>query len=239
MTVDFRKHCKIIATEFFGCFAVMFCAVGIAITTGSTTTTSVQTDSQVKTVAVGFATIVAVIVAATGAHLNPAITAGLACTGFSSRLHASLVPAYMFGQFTGTLAGVGFLAALLPASLTGNFAANAISPEISALRGVFLEFSCTAILLASIVSCLFKPSNTALIPVIKPIVVGLSVFILHVFLIPLTGCSLNPARSLSTAVAARKFLNLWIFFVGPLAGGVVGGLFGRCMVHFDVVNHWT
>jgi len=58
-----------------------------------------------------------------------------------------------------------------------------------------------------------------------PMMIGLTVTLAHVLLIPYTGCSINPARSLGPAVVLGNMKDQWIFWAGPLGGGLLAGLF--------------
>merc|ERR1719480_506218 len=70
-------------------------------------------------------------------------------------------------------------------------------------------------------------------PVLAPVAIGFAVFLAHLFLIPITGCSINPPRSFGPAFVATldgesdMFKDFWIFLVAPCLGGVLAGLFHR------------
>jgi glycerol uptake facilitator-like aquaporin len=59
---------------------------------------------------------------------------------------------------------------------------------------------------------------------IAPIAVGLTILLIHLFLVPLTGASVNPARSLGPALVSGTWANHWIYWIGPLIGGSLAGL---------------
>merc|ERR1719410_3216929 len=73
-------------------------------------------------------------------------------------------------------------------------------------------------------------SNDSARPVTAPIAIGFAVFLAHLFLIPVTGCSINPPRSFGPALVATidgqkgLFDDFWIFFVAPMLGGAIAGL---------------
>lgn len=52
----------------------------------------------------------------------------------------------------------------------------------------------------------------------------MAIFVCHLALIPIDGCSINPARSFGPAVVAHEWKFHWVFWVGPIVGGVIGGL---------------
>ena len=65
--------------------------------------------------------------------------------------------------------------------------------------------------------------------------IGLAVFIAHVVLIPITGCSINPTRSFGPSVVANSWANHWIWWIGPLSGSLLASLVwgGASMLEYD------
>ena len=92
-------------------------------------------------------------------------------------------------------------------------------------RGIFGEAVITALFLVVIVSV-----TTRNCPVgFAPIAIGLSLTLFHLIAIPISNASLNPARSTATALfgGSEALGSLWLFWVAPVFGGVVGGIIGR------------
>ncbi len=162
-----------------------------------------------------------------GCHLNPAVTAGLVASG---RFPAREMPGYVLAQVLGGILGAGVLylvARGLPEfSLAGGFASNGFadhSPGGYPWQSCFIiEAVLTAVFLFVIHGATDKKAGS----VIAPIAIGLCLTLIHLVSIPVTNTSVNPARSTATAVFVGGWAvqQLWLFWVAPLVGGIVGGL---------------
>jgi aquaporin Z len=164
-----------------------------------------------------------------GCHLNPAVSAGLFAAG---RFEGKDLPAYVAAQVLGGIAAGAVLyliASGRPDFALGGFAANGYgehSPGGYSLGAALVcEVVMTAIFLFVIVGATDKraPSGFA------PISIGLCLTLIHLISIPVTNTSVNPARSTAVAVFVGDwaFTQLWLFWVAPIAGGVVGALLYR------------
>jgi aquaporin Z len=162
-----------------------------------------------------------------GCHLNPAVTAGLVASG---RLPAGQLIPYWVSQVIGGIAGAGVLylvASGLPGfDLAGGFASNGYgehSPGGYPLAScLVIEVVLTAVFLFVIHGATDKRAPG----VIAPIAIGLCLTLIHLVSIPVTNTSVNPARSTATAVFVGGWAleQLWLFWVAPIVGGIVGGL---------------
>jgi aquaporin Z len=163
-----------------------------------------------------------------GCHLNPAVTAGLVASG---RFDARHLPGYWLAQVIGGIAGAGVLyvvASGLPgfSAAESGFASNGYadhSPGGYPWQACFIiELVLTAVFLFVI-----NGATDAKAPgVIAPIAIGLCLTLIHLVSIPVTNTSVNPARSTATAVyqGGWALQQLWLFWVAPVVGGIVGGL---------------
>ena len=70
-----------------------------------------------------------------------------------------------------------------------------------------------------------KRNNSS--PMLPPLLIGLTVPLAHLLLIPYTGTSINPARSLGPAIVANVWKDHWVFWIGPILGGAIGGVLYR------------
>ncbi|XP_055850381.1 aquaporin AQPAn.G-like isoform X2 [Episyrphus balteatus] len=160
-----------------------------------------------------------------GAHMNPAVT--LAAVIY--KLVTPIVGAiYVVGQFLGAFIGYGLLKALVPANtikVAGaehGLCVTTVSPEISTLQGLGIEFVLTTVLI--FVCCgVWDPRNAKHHDSVA-IKFGLAVASLACTGGPFTGASMNPARSFAPALWNADFTDHWIYWVGPLAAALIGSI---------------
>ncbi len=149
-----------------------------------------------------------------GAHLNPAVTLAFALT---RHFPGARVPAYWGAQVTGAAAA----ALLLRASLGDVADVGATSPSGSDAQSFLWEAVLTAILLFVIMAV---ATDTRAVGEAAAIAIGGTIALASLVGGPISGASLNPARSLGPALAAGTFDSLWLYLVAPLVGGTVGAL---------------
>jgi aquaporin Z len=172
-----------------------------------------------------------------GCHLNPAVSLGLVAGGrFPSK---ELLP-YWVSQVLGAIAGAGVLYVIAsgkPDFVLGGFAANgfgAHSPGgYSLLAGLVAEVVLTAFFLIVILGSTHRDAPSQL----APVAIGLCLTLIHLISIPVTNTSVNPARSTGPAlfVGGWALEQLWLFWVAPLAGAVLGALVFRAIDHQEEV----
>jgi aquaporin Z len=163
----------------------------------------------------------------TGAHLNPAVTLGLIAAG---RLDSSRAPFLILAQCLGAVAAAGLLALVVAganAPPRGGFvsAANSYGDAFGMAAVFAIELAATAILVLVVVGMGGRRAPAT----VAPIAIGLATVSLYLVAIPVSGGGLNPARSLGAAVFAgtTAILQLWVFWVAPILGAVIGGVLGR------------
>lgn len=164
-----------------------------------------------------------------GGHFNPAVTIGLWVAGRCERAN---VGPYILAQCLGGAAAAGLFSIILDGAIVrpglafNSFAAisnNYGEPGHFTLKSVAItEFLTTAIFVYVIIAVTAREKYAAL----APLVIGLTLTMLHLISIPITNASLNPARSLATAMYAEDasaMKHLWVFIVAPIFGGILGG----------------
>ena len=165
-----------------------------------------------------------------GCHLNPAVTVGLAAGG---RFTAGQVVPYIIAQVIGAVLGAGLLYVIASGKagfdLAGGFASNGYadhSPgKYSLLAGFVCEVAMTAMFLFIIMGATHGKAPAGF----APLAIGLALVMIHLVSIPVTNTSVNPARSTGPAlfVGGWAIQQLWLFWVAPLIGGVIGGVVYR------------
>ena len=162
-----------------------------------------------------------------GCHLNPAVTLGLAAGG---RFPSGDVLPYMIAQVIGAVLGAAVLYVIASGApgfdLAGGFASNGFgdrSPgKYTLLAGLVTEVVMTAAFLFVIMGSTHGKAPAGF----APISIGLALTLIHLVSIPVTNTSVNPARSIGTALFAGSgaLSQLWLFILAPLVGGAIGGL---------------
>ena|SRR5882757_994696 len=205
------------AIEFIGTFALVFCGAG-AMTIDEVTRGGV---SHVG-VALTFGLVVMAMIYAlgdkSGAHINPAVTIAFACSRFFSWKQTT---PYILSQCSGALAASYLLKWLFPASLL----LGATLPVGSDGQSFVLEFILTFLLMLVILS---SRETVASSPaqgskeqgLFAGIAIGGVVALEALFAGPISGASMNPARSLAPAIASDHFQSLWLYLTAPVLGAV-------------------
>ena len=167
-----------------------------------------------------------------GGHFNPAVTLGLIAAG---RFDAKEAPLYVAAQLAGAVAAAAVLYVIVSGQAgftgVGGFASNgygAASPGgYSLVSALVIEVVLTALFLVVILG-----ATSAAAPAgFAPIAIGLALTLIHLVSIPVTNTSVNPARSTGVALFAEgpALGQLWLFWVAPLLGAVLGALIWRVL----------
>jgi aquaporin Z len=148
-----------------------------------------------------------------GAHMNPAITLSFLALGKVDLSHAVF---YVLFQFTGGLAGV-FLAMLAIGSPLVHSAVN-FAATVPGPRGTGVAFAAEFVISAVMMAAILLVSNSRRLARHTPLFAGGLVATYITFEAPLSGMSMNPARTLGSAYFADEWTALWIYFTAPLLG---------------------
>ncbi len=175
--------------------------------------------------------------ARSGAHFNPAVTFSFFRLG---KIPGHDALAYIIAQFLGALAGVAVVAAFLrPVLGDSDVRWYATTPgSYGPIAAFAAEFAISFVLFSTVLLV----SNSPRFSKYTGLAVGTLVLGYITFEAPLSGMSMNPARSAATAAAGSIYESLWIYFLAPLAGMLTASeaylrLPGRRVVHCAKINH--
>ncbi len=218
--------------EFFGTFWLVFGGCGSAIFASQIAPAD---NGQLGILLVGVAlafglTVLTMAYAVghiSGGHFNPAVSFGLLAGGrFSGKELAPYVVAQLVGA-TLAAAALCFISGGAgdgPGAFATNFYDSAVyfGKSYSMQQAFLAEFLLTMFFLIIIMGATDKWANGKF----AGIAIGLGLTLIHLISIPITNTSVNPARSTSQAifVGGQALAQLWLFWVAPIAGAIVGGL---------------
>jgi aquaporin Z len=223
---------KKLLAEFFGTFWLVFGGCGSAIFASHIAPSdNGQIGILLLGVALAFGLTVLTMVYAvghiSGGHFNPAVSFGLTTGG---RLPVKDLIPYVIAQCVGALLAACALAYInggvgdgSPGSFATNFYGYAVyfGKSYSMGQAFLAEFILTLFFVFVIMGATDKFANGKF----AGIAIGLCLTLIHLVCIPITNTSVNPARSLSQAVfvGGTAIAQLWLFWVAPIVGGIVGG----------------
>ena len=194
-------------SEIIGTFALVFCGTGAMVINDFTGGTVTHVG-----VAITFGLIVMGMIYAfgdiSGAHMNPAVTIGFA---YAKKFPWKEVPAYVLAQLIGAFLASGILLYLFPESQT----LGATLPGLSALKVFIFEIILSFFLMVVIINV---STGSKEIGLVAGIAIGSVVLLEAMFAGPITGASMNPARSIAPAVVSGNIADLWIYIFAPIIG---------------------
>jgi len=168
-----------------------------------------------------------------GCHLNPAVTVGLWTAG---RISGSDVVPYVVAQVIGGIAGAAILATIATGKADFNlvqsgFAANGFGDHSPGHYSLQAALVCEVVMTFFFLTIILGATHSRAPAGFAPIAIGLGLTLIHLISIPVTNTSVNPARSTSQAlfVGGWAMQQLWLFWVAPIAGGVLAGITHRWM----------
>jgi aquaporin Z len=214
---------RALAAEFIGTFMLMSSLLGAFYSFGAP-----EGEAGILGVAlsIGF-TVMAMAFAVghiSGGHFNPAVTLGLIAGG---RVAANTVVGYIVVQCLGAIAACAVFRLIGPAPPT--FAANGYDALSMMKAGMLSVFLIETVLTAFLVFVIMGATNLRAPAGLAPIALGATLAAIHIMAIPISNASVNPARSLGSAIfgGTAALAQVWLFWVAPILGGVIGGVLAR------------
>ena len=202
--------------EFLGTLVLVLFGTGIAVVSGG--------DLVATSLAFGLAIVAEAYVIGniSGCHVNPAVSLAML---ISKKLDVKDFVCYVVSQVLGAIAGSAILFFILSntnlgtTALGANFYGELSANNISLLGAIVTEIVLTFVFIYTILGVTSDDSKSS----IAGLVIGLTLTFVHLIGIPLTGTSVNPARSLAPAIflGGEAFRQIWVFIIFPLVGGAL------------------
>lgn len=154
-----------------------------------------------------------------GGHVNPALTFALFVTRKVTPLRAFL---YVTAQCGGAIAGAALLYGVTVPGSQGTLGTMSINASLSPWQGFGVEFVLTFIVVFTVFATL-DPQYSPLLTSPSPLI-GSAYLVCSLAALPSTGAALNPARALGPAFVMNKWTSHWVYWFGPMSGGLLAGL---------------
>jgi len=219
--MDDRDLLAATAAEFIGPFTLVVAGVGAIISTQN-----LGDGGNLVAVSLAHGLAIGLMVAAlghvSGGHFNPAVTISMLATGEIALTRAI---SYIVAQVLGAMAGAGVLTLVFPAlgpmgrnNPGVNLGLPGLGPDVSVAGAVIMEVVMTFFLVMVIFGTVVDPRGPK---AIAPLAIGLIITMDILTGGRITGAAMNPARALGPAIVQQDFTNWWIYWVGPIIGGLI------------------
>lgn len=226
--------------EAIGTFVLVFFGVGSAVFAGG----GIGISAPISIIGISFAFGISVIAMAysigqvSGAHLNPAVSMGALVAG---RISTADFAGYAIFQTLGAIVAAALIYLMATGTVSGyDVASNGLGQngwgagyggEFLMLSAFVFEVIATAVFLIVILGVTSEKGT----PLMAGLVIGLTLTMIHLVGITVTGTSVNPARSIGPALftGGTALSQLWLFVVAPLIGGALGGYIHRMGITGD------
>lgn len=212
-----RTMTQKLLAEFVGTFTLIFIGVGSILAAGVS-----PQGTGLVTVAIAHGLAIATMVTAlghvSGAHFNPAVTIAAWVT---QKIKSSDAFGYIVAQLAGGAAGAALLRGALPESLwrSAKLGTPAVGQFISNGQGVLIEAVLTFFLVWVVFATAIDPEGA--FGKIAGLAIGFVILMDIMMGGPFTGAAMNPARSFGPALVSGSWTGWWVYWIGPVAGGIV------------------
>ena len=213
-----RENLRASAAEFIATFTFVFVGVGSIGAARVLEITSTAAFLGVVGLGHGLGIMLGVMTVGriSGAHLNPAVTFAAWVTGNIGAVRGAM---YVVAQLVAAALAVGALR--LWAFDADALGAHGLGIGVNGGEGFVLEIILTFFLVFTIFAMAIDGRGNA---TLAPIAIGMTVAVVHFVAIPLTGASVNPARTFGPALVYGAWADHWLYWAGPLIGGSIAGV---------------
>jgi aquaporin Z len=223
---------KRLVAEFFGTFWLVLGGCGSAVLAAAFPQLGIGFVGVSLAFGLTVLTMAFAIGGISGCHLNPAVSLGL-CVG--GRFSPKDLGPYVVAQLFGGVGGAAIIYAIAsgkPGFELGNFACNGYGIHSPGGYSLAAALICEVVMTFIFLFVILGATGKRTMPGFAPIAIGLCLTLIHLVSIPVTGTSVNPARSTAVALFVGGWATdqLWLFWIAPLAGAILAGVVWR---YFD------
>ena len=221
--------------EFLGTLLFVLFGAGVVVATAGLLGEKL-TSARLLTIALAqgmaFPLFMLAMVRVSGGHLNPAVTFAAMINREMTVTRAAI---YIVAQCAGAVGGAYLLTLIVPGATQAGLGVHGVAAKVTTTGALLTE----AVLTFVLVSAVLATTRGALRPAsLGFLAIGLSATAGYLFGTPITGASMNPARSFGPALVAGVWTEHWLFWIGPLVGALMAGLVYEFCFSNDREN-WT
>jgi len=186
-------------------------------------------------IGVALSTMIYTVANISGGHLNPAVTVALLMI---RQIELFKALGYIGCQIGGGIVGAALMSGVMPHNISQmtNMGATTLARGVSPGEGCAIEICLTFILVFTVCTTAQLSGDLKTMGRFAPLVIGYSVIVDHMIGVPFTGASMNPARSIGPAVVSNHWENHWVYWVGPMVGGIFASVFYHYFFIVDEVE---
>jgi len=231
----FRSPWEIVKKD-WRAFMAEFVATMMFVFMGTALVVSLQQDKNVTKLNVGaylvyiafgfglaLSTMIYTVANISGGHLNPAVTVGLLVI---RQIELFKAIGYVICQLGGGIVGTALMYGVMPDNVTEsvNYGATDLQFGVTPAEGCAIEICLTFILVFTVCATAELSGDLKHMGRFAPLAIGYSVLVDHMIGVPFTGASMNPARSFGPAVVGNYWHNHWVYWIGPMVGGILASV---------------
>jgi len=223
----FRNDWRAFAAELLATLVFVFMGTGLLVSRQKDKTTGGDLGAGLVSISLGFgialSTMIYTVANISGGHLNPAVTIGLLVI---RQIELFKAIGYVACQILGGIGGTALMYLVMPDNVTeaAHFGATQLQGGVTPGDGAALEMCLTFILVFTVCATAELSGDLKHMGRFAPLAIGYSVLVDHMIGVPFTGASMNPARSFGPAVVGSQWNNQWVYWVGPIVGGILAAL---------------
>jgi aquaporin Z len=223
---------KKLVAEFFGTFWLVLGGCGSAVLAAAFPNVGIGLLGVALAFGLTVLTMAFAIGHISGCHLNPAVTCGLVAGG---RFPAKDLIPYVIVQVIGAITAAFILYIIASGAsgfdVAGGFASNGYGEHSPGGYSLVSALVCEVVMTFMFIFVIMGSTDERAPQGFAPIAIGLCLTLIHLISIPVTNTSVNPARSTGVAifVGGWAIQQLWLFWVAPIVGGILGGIVYRIL----------